>query len=375
MKKSLFLLVVSILFSFFSCGSDDGAGGEGADGTSKIPNKDQENVALSVSEVESNLLIKGSTLIESEEFPAKKGDVRFYDFDDQKEVVAFKRLGFSLRACVLTKGTTYKGVYLQVLSENGDNSSNSYYKIPHNSSVTPVFPVVNGLNRFDFEFDSGKPIFDLGTNVETDLISITFSNKMKAGRYKIIIAAYDELGNVSESKELSVKNLEWGGDKELLGSWSLKRQKEFINGSLVEDLGLGDKDCGFVADIRGCEKVEDCDIINQAHVNFNSNGTFYFDLEGINETTNPSTCINKSSVNMLKGNGYWTVNDNYLYAFLMNFEESFVAGTNVYDGDSGFLVLNGEIEIKNETLELYRDIRIRIINETHQENILFFEKQ
>ncbi len=198
----------------------------------------------------------------------------------------------------ITEGVT--GVYVQVRDASGRLSKNY---------VDITFQVFD-----EYEFDDSEDFDDVTTsgkstaskmagksncsheNLEDIGIEPTvlanFSELSPGTKFNLVYSVHDDNGNVSRTKESQVSIVPFGGNKRIVGSWSVEKDQHFQNGELDGETITGETEEDRFDDIIECvdgrtisyEFVAQYTITNE-DITYYENGTFEYFFRSV-ETSN-----------------------------------------------------------------------------------------
>lgn len=301
MKKIKLLSLASLALLFVYCSNDDGD----SNSNDVIDNNANEEVAIDITTVENGLMIEGAQL--------KSGTVEpngatSFEVDD-KEISGFIDAGFELEIEV---PSDYAGAFLQLQNEDGSMSAN-YFDIPSDrfSSKSSNSLAANSKQLVFKSKDilsssarSGKSLMD-DELTNTEFIDVNFVEaSIPAGTFCYALCIYDTEGNISFPQTICVEVEAWGGNQDVVGSWTLVKTIDTYDG-MTETLNVGEVYCdensrstSNCLNEDGSNKIflfEECNTTEVLILNINNDGTQSYSFS-YTETDNDRNKLNEECI-------------------------------------------------------------------------------
>ncbi len=322
MKKLILSFASLTSLLFINCSSDDSNSSSPSDGSMLL---DVAQNPIEESPINLQTLEKGITIpdaIVKTGTITPTGDISF-DIDAKKQS-AFLDTGFSVE---LEVPDNYAGAFIQLKGDNGE-LSDTYFDISNNQSFG--FKNLNkqlSTSLFTSKNTAAKSLEDDTNVIEID---VEFENTIPPGRFCYLVCIYDDQGNISEPTEVCVEVEAWGGNSNLVGTWTYDRE-EIVLTDGTKTIRIGEKSDCFT-NRTFCDntqkEVEHCEVTNSLVFTLSANGTqtieentdedqFIFDEEDINN------CAETAAINILSTHkGNWAYNEEEKKLTLVIFEFS-----------------------------------------------------
>ncbi len=319
-----------------SCGKDDSPDVPGE--TDQIAEQ-QEQTPLETNLVADNVVIAGGDKITGT--PPTPNEAISLDISDAGKT-AFLNEGFYIP---FSSDGDVVGAYLQFKSNDG-TVADSYYDINVSTNSTG--------KAIPNKIKSKKGKLSHTTKVNDGTLDVDFNTQIEPGTFCYVVCVYDAQGNISAPEEVCVTVESWGGNAEVVGTWTLVRQ--YFDSS-PEEIELPNIDmCETQDAMRSCAQgalnvsynYESCERIEYFEITMKSDGTYTERYKDISSTTINSVDIpdgvtlenltilcdgfsfsDSEAILTYDGDGYWSyINDEDRFVFIeYNYEE-------VYDGET-----------------------------------------
>lgn len=390
MKKIKLLSLASLALLFVNCSNDDGD----SNSNDVIDNNASEEVAIDITTVENGLMIEGAELRTGNIEP---NGATSFEVDD-KEISGFIDAGFELKIEV---PLDYAGAYLQLQNEDGSLSTN-YFDIPSNSFSAKSLKtnskqlVFKSNDILSSSAQSGKSLID-DELTNTESIDVNFVEaSIPAGTFCYSLCIYDTEGNISLPQTICVEVEAWGGNQDVVGSWTLVKTIDTYDG-MTETFNVGEADCYENSrtpfnclNEDGTEKVfifDECDTVESLILNINSDGTQSYSFSDI-ETSHDWNKLNEECIleffeykTSITATGNWAYNEDegiltivdYDYDEITNDPDRDLANDDdeIGVGFDGFITQVSSSEMVLEFRNSYTDSSGVVTTETYE---YFFTK-
>ena len=309
-----------------------------------------EDTPLDVNTVSENVSIKGG--VKNTGTPPTPNEAISLDLsEDNKNALLGE--GFDVS---FTSDASIVGAYVQFKANDG-TVSDSYYDVNliENNTYDKASKKTKSLK-------SGK----INTQASKDgesTIDIDFGSKIEPGTFCYVLCVYDAQGNISAPSDVCVTVESWGGNSDLVASWSLEKSGSTYNGTTETEL-IGEEDCYEYTQYCSLEDtyktVKECDTFEYAKLLLNADGTYIVDSKGndtvIDDDLFDTTCEVKYQTfeYSYKGEGNWAYNSDTKRLTIVEYKY-----TDTYLGEStveileagdGELVFDGIIDLEGNSL-------------------------
>ncbi len=348
MKRHHVCFIAAAFLAAISCSEDDTT-----NNLVNVTPDPTEEVALNSATVSESLLIRNGTK-KSGNAPSPTGTMPFTL--DETTQSGFQKSGFDIN---FNAPSDYAGAYIQ-LKNNDGTAVGEYWDISSSKKS----------NATSSKF-SKRTIFRTTTkNDDYDTqIDIDFKDAVQPGTFCYEICIYDADGNISEPVEVCVEVEAWGGNPNLIGTWTLSKEEIIEDGKTVT-IAIGEEQCDESTTIT-CENGNDlvvddayCYTTTKAEVTFNADGTFSQSSDDIDKDIDRQASKDACEViyedleeESYNSSGNWAYDEEEKILTLVTFKDS-------YSNDQGTFketFENGEVfsikldEITTSTLKITDD--------------------
>jgi len=265
---------------------------------------------------------------------------------------AYLNEGFEI---LLSSDTDLVGAYLRFKTNDG-TLADSYYDINIASNLSNKSSI--GVTK------KNKRVFGKTAKVDDESLDIDFNSKIEAGTFCYELCVYDGQGNISAPTEVCVTVESWGGNSELVASWTAIRD-EFVSEDGTIITNVGEESCDDVQTFDFCTnggsfEYQNCYTINFFDIVFMADGTYEFADEGISKSLNSAASDDNCDAVFFNDTYGYTSSGNWAYVqsekrlTLVEYSYNETDGENewpgTYEPGEGYLLFDGPTEIVNGVL-------------------------